>query len=44
MLARESGNWKAVSMLSAQLGLGENDVAELYWQAMQWSRQVSAGS
>jgi c-di-GMP-related signal transduction protein len=44
MLARESGDWKAVSALTAQLGLGENDVAELYWQAMQWARQVSAGS
>jgi EAL and modified HD-GYP domain-containing signal transduction protein len=44
MLARESGNWKAASALTAQLGLVENDVAELYWQAMQWARQVSAGS
>lgn len=44
MLARESGDWKAVRGLSTQLGLGENDVAELYWQAMQWARQVSGGA
>ena len=44
MLARESGDWKAVRALSTQLGLGENDVAELYWQAMQWARQVSGGA
>ncbi len=44
MLARESGEWKAVSDLITQLHLNESDVAESYWQAMQWARQVSAGA
>jgi c-di-GMP-related signal transduction protein len=44
MLARESGEWKAVSELSSQLHLSDSDVADSYWQAMEWARQVSAGS
>jgi len=43
MLARESGEWKAVSELTSQLHLSDSDVADSYWQAMQWARQVSAG-
>jgi EAL and modified HD-GYP domain-containing signal transduction protein len=42
MLARECGDWKAVSELSSQLHLTESEVAECYWQAMQWARQVTA--
>jgi len=44
MLAQESGEWKAVSDLTTQLHLSESDVAECYWQAMQWGRDVSAGT
>jgi EAL and modified HD-GYP domain-containing signal transduction protein len=44
MLARESGEWKAVSELTSQLHLKESDVAESYWHAMQWARQVSSGN
>jgi hypothetical protein len=44
MLAQESGEWQAVTELSSQLRLGENDVADAYWQAMQWGRQVTGGS
>jgi c-di-GMP-related signal transduction protein len=44
MLARESGEWRAVSELSSQLQLSESEVAESFWQAMQWARQVSAGA
>jgi c-di-GMP-related signal transduction protein len=44
MLARESGEWKALSEFTGQLHLSESDVAESYWQAMQWARQVSAGA
>jgi c-di-GMP-related signal transduction protein len=44
MLARESGEWEAVSELTTQLQLNESDVSESYWQAMQWARQVSAGA
>jgi hypothetical protein len=43
MLAQESGDWKAASALTAQLHLSETDVADAYWNAMQWARQVSAG-
>jgi EAL and modified HD-GYP domain-containing signal transduction protein len=43
MLAQESGDWKAVSALAIHLHLRETDVADVYWQAMQWARQVSAG-
>lgn len=44
MLAQESGEWKTVSELAGQLHLKESDVAEAYWQALQWARQVSAGT
>jgi c-di-GMP-related signal transduction protein len=40
MLAQESGEWATVSALSSQLSLSDTDVAEAYWQAMQWARQV----
>jgi c-di-GMP-related signal transduction protein len=43
MLAQESGEWKAVSELTSQLHLNESDVADCYWQAMEWARQVNAG-
>jgi EAL and modified HD-GYP domain-containing signal transduction protein len=42
MLARESGDWTAGAQLSKQLALSESEVAEAYWQAMQWARQLSA--
>ena len=43
MLAQESGDWLAVKQLAVQLHLTESDIADSYWQAMQWARQVSAG-
>jgi len=42
MLARESGDWKGTADHANQLGLSESDVAQAYWQAMQWARQVNA--
>ena len=42
MLAQESGEWETVNELTNQLHLSESDVAESYWQALQWARQVSA--
>jgi len=42
MLARESGDWEATAQLARQLGLSDSEVAEAYWQAMQWVRQISA--
>jgi len=43
MLAQESGDWNAASGLTTQLHLSEGDVADAYWQAMQWARRVSSG-
>ena len=43
MLAQESGEWTAVTELSRQLHLNETEVADVYWAAMQWARQVSGG-
>jgi c-di-GMP-related signal transduction protein len=42
MLARESGEWQNTGELSHQLRLSESEVAEAYWQAMQWARIVNA--
>ena len=44
MLAQESGEWKTASDLTSQLHLKESEVAEFYWQAMQWAREVNGGS
>jgi c-di-GMP-related signal transduction protein len=43
MLAQESGEWEASSELVHQLGLVESEVAESYWEAMQWAKQVNSG-
>jgi c-di-GMP-related signal transduction protein len=43
MLAQESGDWQHSAELARSLNLVESDVAEIYWQAMQWARQVSGG-
>ena len=42
MLARESGEWQDTTHLTRTMRLGESEVAELYWQAMQWARQMNA--
>jgi c-di-GMP-related signal transduction protein len=44
MAAQESGEWKTVGDLTMQLHLRESDVAQSYWQAMQWAREVSSGA
>src|ERR1700759_1170449 len=41
MLARESGNWDESAQYSQMLHLNESTVAEAYWQANQWARQVT---
>ena len=43
MLAQESGEWEEVKALSRQLNLNESEVAESYWQAVQWTHQINAG-
>jgi EAL and modified HD-GYP domain-containing signal transduction protein len=42
MLAQESGEWESSREIGRQLQLSENEVADFYWQAVQWSQQVSA--
>jgi EAL and modified HD-GYP domain-containing signal transduction protein len=42
MLAQESGDWQTSAELARSLHLSECDIAEIYWQAMQWARR-SAG-
>ena len=43
MLAREAGDWEGAADRSRELGLSESEIAESYWQAMQWAREVSSG-
>jgi c-di-GMP-related signal transduction protein len=43
MLAQEAGNWEAARQAAARLSLAESETGELWWQALQWGRQVSAG-
>lgn len=42
MLARESGEWEQAIALQKQLLLNEEDVAQFYWQAMQWAKEMSS--
>ena len=44
MLAQEAGDWKVVTELAGQLHLSESDVASSFMQAMEWARQVTAGT
>jgi c-di-GMP-related signal transduction protein len=41
MLAQESGEWQNVGELARSLHLSESEVAETYFNAMQWARQVN---
>jgi len=42
MLARESGDWEATATFARQLGLSDSEVAEAYWNALQWVRKMNA--
>ncbi len=42
MLARESGEWEQAVKLADALQVSEAEVAEAYWQAMHWARDVSS--
>jgi c-di-GMP-related signal transduction protein len=42
MLARESGEWQVVAEQASRLQLRDTEVADAYWQAMQWAREVCA--
>ena len=43
MLAQESGEWEASMQLATQLKLTDDEVADRWWQAMQWAQSVTAG-
>jgi EAL and modified HD-GYP domain-containing signal transduction protein len=43
MLAHESGEWEAAARLCRDLHLNSEDVANFYWQAQEWARNVSSG-
>jgi len=43
MLAQESGEWEVAAGLANQLQLKDDEVSGIYWQAMEWSRQVTGG-
>jgi EAL and modified HD-GYP domain-containing signal transduction protein len=42
MLAQEAGEWQRVHALAAELNLSESFIAESYWSAMQWARQMNS--
>jgi EAL and modified HD-GYP domain-containing signal transduction protein len=44
MLARESGEWEVTAELAKQLNLSDKEVADAYWQAMEWGRTMTAES
>lgn len=44
MLAQEAGKWQAAKQSAEQLRISESEAGELWWQAMQWARQVSSCS
>jgi c-di-GMP-related signal transduction protein len=44
MLAQESGAWQSTKDLSSQIQVSESEVAQIYWQSMQWAREMTAGN
>jgi c-di-GMP-related signal transduction protein len=43
MLAQEAGKWQAAKESAERLHTTESETGEMWWQAMQWGRQVSTG-
>lgn len=43
MLAQESGEWEQSSVLARGLKLSDQEVALLWWQAMQWAQEATGG-
>ena len=43
MLAQESGEWEQSSKLAAQLKIPTDEVASVWWQAMQWAQEATRG-
>ena len=44
MIAQESGKWEAAKQAADQLRISESENGEMWWQAMQWGRQVSTAT
>ncbi len=44
MLAQESGEWSRSSEIGKQLGLEDDEVAQIWWQAMQWGQEATGGA
>lgn len=42
MLAQESGEWQEVATLAQRLHLQDSTIADFYWDAMRWAREVSS--
>jgi c-di-GMP-related signal transduction protein len=43
MLAQESAEWEQSSALAQQLKLSDEEVADLWWQALRWAEQALRG-
>jgi EAL and modified HD-GYP domain-containing signal transduction protein len=44
MIAQEVANWTRLSELCVELKLPESHVMECHWKAMQWAREMTAGT
>ena len=44
MMAQEAGRWDAAKQAADQLRISESETGEMWWQAMQWGRQVKGFS
>ena len=44
ILAHESGEWEAARTICDNLSLESDTVANWYWQAQEWAREVSSGA
>jgi c-di-GMP-related signal transduction protein len=44
MIAQEAGKWEAAKQSAELLRITESEIGEMWWQAMQWGRQVSSAS
>jgi EAL and modified HD-GYP domain-containing signal transduction protein len=44
MLVHERGDWEAARGICDSLKIETDTVANLYWQAQQWAREVSSGA
>lgn len=43
MLAQESGEWEQSSILAKQLNFSDEEIAERWWEALQWAQQAIGG-